>query len=113
MAKQIGISQAAEDAVNIIATAADKATKSIAAAALDATKLLASNATEAARVIHQKDSEHGSDHDLLTKLEVKMDSLKADIKDLKDGTASKIVNLQKDKADQSDFDELKKLMVLE
>ena len=78
---------AAQEATQVIAVAAEKATNAIASAALDATKLLSINAQEATKVALEKNC---SDHDLLIELKTKMDSLKDDIKDLKDGTTIKI-----------------------
>ncbi len=94
------INSAASEAVKVISEAAGQATKSIAAAALEATKLLALNAAEAAKVTNSKGAD---DHDsittligtvgnLNTRLGEKFDELKADIKDLKDGTATKIAD---------------------
>lgn len=92
------INEAAAQAVQVITDAAGAATKSIAQAALEATKLLALNASEAAKVTNSKGAD---DHDSITtligsvanlslRLGEKFDELKADIKDLKDGTAAKI-----------------------
>lgn len=83
------IKSAASDAVKVISDAAQKATEVISTAALNASKLLASNAAEAVKVSSVKD---GNDHDLLQRLDQKVDSLKDDIKDLKDGTSSKIAD---------------------
>lgn len=86
---QISIDTAASEAVKIISDAASKATTAIADAALSASKLLASNAAEAVKVSSVKD---GNDHDLLQRLDQKVDSLKEDIKEIKDGTAVKIAD---------------------
>lgn len=81
------IDKAAQDAVKVISDAAKTATTAIATAALDATKLLASNAAEAVKLTEKKD---GTDHDLLQRLDEKVDGLKIDIKEIKDGTSAKI-----------------------
>ena len=83
------IAQATEEAARTLGTAADKATSTIANAALDAARLLASNAAEAVKVNSAKSSD---DHDLLIELKTKMDDLKTDIKELKDGTNDKIAD---------------------
>ena len=81
------IEKAANSAVAMLAEAAAKATQAISSAALDATKLLASQASEAAKITNGKGSD---DHDMIVRLDTKMDDLKSDIKELKDGTAIKI-----------------------
>ena len=83
------INNAASEAVKVISDAAGKATQAIADAALSATKLLATNAAEAAKITNVKGSD---DHDLLVELKVKMEGLKSDISDIKDGTATKIAD---------------------
>lgn len=70
------IEQAAQSAIKVLADAANEATRAIATAAGEATKLV--NITSSA------------DHDLLIKLETKMDGLKEDIRLLSDGTAKQI-----------------------
>jgi signal-transduction protein with cAMP-binding, CBS, and nucleotidyltransferase domain len=47
-----------------------------------------------------------NDHDLLIELRTEMQNVRADIKDLKDGTAFRISTLEKDKADKKDVEEL-------
>lgn len=85
--KTTDIEQAAENAAKLIADAVNQATGAIASAALDATKLLASNAADAARVVAVRVSD---DHDLLIELKTRMEGLKDDIRELKDGYAVEI-----------------------
>lgn len=67
------LERAASEAIRLIGDAASKATATIATAALEATKLLASNAADASKVVETKNA---SDHDLLVKLDTKMEDLK-------------------------------------
>ncbi len=70
-----------------VESAASEALKTIATAATEATRVVASAASEAAKVINAKGA---IDHDLLIELKTRMESLKCDIKDLKDGTKANI-----------------------
>jgi hypothetical protein len=72
-----------------VENAASEALRTIATAATEATKVVASAAAEAAKVINAKGA---IDHDLLIELKTRMESLKDDIKDLKDGTTVKIAD---------------------
>jgi len=81
------IEQASANAVKIIADAAGEASRLLASMASDAAKVVANAASEAVKVSNIKGAD---DHDLLIKLETKMDSLKEDIKDIKDGTSRHI-----------------------
>lgn len=83
------IDAATERAASLLAGAADKATTALASAAKDANILLASNASEAAKITSKP---AGEDHDLLIRLETKLENLRTDIKDLKDGTNDKIAD---------------------
>jgi hypothetical protein len=74
---------------NKVESAASQALKTIATAATEATKVVASAASEAAKVINAKGA---IDHDLLIELKTRMESLKDDIRDLKDGTTAKIAD---------------------
>lgn len=74
-----------------IAQAASDATKIIAQAALDAGKVVSVATAEAVRVREEKGA---GDHDLLVELKVKMEDLKTDIADLKDGSERRISNLE-------------------
>jgi hypothetical protein len=65
------------------------AVRTIADAAAAATKVIAAAAAEAAKVVNVKST---TDHDLLIELKTRMDSLKDDIRDLKDGTTVKIAD---------------------
>ena len=70
-----------------IRIAAGDAVKTIATAAENAAKTIAQAAAEALKVANVKSSD---DHDLIIKLDTKMDGLKEDIKALNDGTSAKI-----------------------
>lgn len=70
--------------------AAQEAVKVIAQAAGDAAKVVASAAAEAIKISNAKNAEGNNDHDLIIKLDVKLDSLKDDISKLGDGTAKTI-----------------------
>jgi hypothetical protein len=75
-----------------IAQAAAEAIKVITQAAGEATKVVVDAATVSAKVLNLKNAD---DHDLLTRLETKMEGLKEDIKELKDGTTIKIADHEK------------------
>lgn len=81
------IKDAAKDAIRLIADANASAVKLISDAASQATKVLSDTAIQAAKVLTVKNE---GDHDLLTRLQVLMEGLKEDIKDLKSGTSMKI-----------------------
>lgn len=78
---KINIELAAEQAVSVIASAADTAAK-----------VIASSAAEAVKVVNTQNS---LDHDLLIRIETRMESLRTDIKELKDGTSSQIDDHEK------------------
>jgi hypothetical protein len=99
---KMAIASAARDAVKMIASASLDAAKTLASAAFDARSVVAANASEAAKVLSEKNSDGGSDHDLLTQLNVKVDRLKDDIKEIKDGTTFKIAGLEIGKLDNKD-----------
>lgn len=73
-----------------IQTAAAEAVKVIATAAGEATKVVANAAAESSKLLTQMSSKNSADHDLIIKLDTKMDALKEDIRMLNDGTATKI-----------------------
>jgi len=81
------IADSAGDASKLIATSAGDAVKVLANATNEASKVVANNAAEALKVSTATSS---CDHDLLIRLETKMTGLKEDIKDIKDGTSTKI-----------------------
>lgn len=70
-----------------IECAADDALKTIALAASEATRVVASAAVEAAKVVNLASS---ADHDLLIELKTRMESLREDIKSLKNDIISDI-----------------------
>jgi len=51
-----------------------------------------------------------TDHDLLIELRTEMQNVRNDIKELKDGTATRIQALEKDKADRRVVEELQKVV---
>lgn len=87
--ERIEIAEAANRATQLISDAAERATTTIANAVLEATKLLALNAAEATKLLHEKNA---SDHDLLIELRTRMEGLKNDIKEMRDGHAIRIDN---------------------
>jgi hypothetical protein len=72
-----------------IADAANLAVITISTAAAEATKVIANAAAAASTLVETRSS---LDHDLLIELKARMDGLKADIKDLKDGTSAQIAD---------------------
>jgi hypothetical protein len=50
---------------------------------------------------------HPGDHDLLIRLDEKMDGVKTDIKDLKDGLSVDVQHLKTDKLDREEFETFK------
>ena len=66
----------AQEALRVIAEAANQATKVVATAAAEASKITANNLA--------------GDHDLLIKLETKLDGLIVDVKLLNEGTSGKL-----------------------
>jgi hypothetical protein len=71
----------------------------IATAASDAIKVISAAAAEAVKVASKQD---GSDHDLIIKLDTKMDSLSDQIRDLKDSNTRRIDSLEKEKLNTCD-----------
>lgn len=53
------------------------------------------------------------DHDLLIRLDTKVDGLTAEIKTLRDDTIGRVVKLENGKVDRGDFDEFKKYLAKE
>jgi hypothetical protein len=84
------IAQAATAAVQAIADAASKATSTIATAAEAASKVVSTNAATAAQALVVKNVDGITDHDLITKIDVKLDNLKADVADIKSGVSKQI-----------------------
>ena len=82
------IAQATKDAGTLLAKQAEDAIKVIAAAAAEALKV--------------QNVKTEGDHDLIIKLDTKMDALSVDIKDLKEGTAERIANLELQKLNIQD-----------
>jgi autotransporter adhesin len=72
-----------------IAESAAEAVKIVADAAKEAARTVADAASQALKVTSVKD---GTDHDLIVELKTKIEGIRDDIKDLKDGTTEKIAN---------------------
>lgn len=82
MAEQINkINMAAAEAVKVIARAAEEAALVVTEAANNSAKILSMQTSH--------------DHDLLIELKTRMESLRNDIKDIKDGTAAQIADHEK------------------
>lgn len=73
-----------------VENAAQEAVRVIAIAAGEATKVVANAAAEAVKAVSLVNANNSGDHDLIIKLDTKMDALKEDIKMLNDGTSTKI-----------------------
>lgn len=86
------IERSAAEAVRVITQAAEVAATRLASAANEATRVVASAASEAVKVSSARTAD---DHDLLIKIDTQMQGLKADIKDLKDGTSFKLADHEK------------------
>jgi hypothetical protein len=85
--------------MKIVDKHAENALKVVADAASEATRVIACAAAEAVKV---KNIEDGKDHDLLVRLEEKVEAVNNSIKELKDGTASRITKLEAEKNDIKD-----------
>jgi hypothetical protein len=96
------IEHAAASAVEVISLAAGKATTAIADAALQATKLLATQAAEANKVMTTQNNKDGNDHDLLLRVDTKLDLLTTTVNNLQDGTAKRISTLETEKLNVND-----------
>lgn len=98
--------RSSEDAVKAISSAAESAVKAIAEAAGEARGVVTANAAEAAKVLLNKSSDGTSDHDFLltfsTEVKTKLNSIAADIKELKDNTAGRINDLEAEKLNVKD-----------
>ena len=88
------LADAASSAAKAIADAAVSAAKAMAEAASSASTLVAHNAEESARSLAVQRS---SDHDAIVRISEKIDSLKADVRDLKDGITKRVENLECEK----------------
>jgi hypothetical protein len=88
MPKQTETELAAQKALDVIAAAACRATETVAQAAATAVKA--------------KDSQTSTDHDQLIELKVLVVGIKNDIKNLSDGTATRITSLENEKLDLKD-----------
>jgi hypothetical protein len=79
----IDIQNAASDAVRAISEAALKATSVIAQAAETAAKVVSNNAETQARIMTLPSLQETNDHNLLIKLDTKVDQIQADVTTLK------------------------------
>jgi hypothetical protein len=79
----------------IIDKHAEDALKVVAAAASEATRVIAQAAQEALKVKNTVDTK---DHDLIQRMDEKLDALSKDFKEIKDGTAARIALLEREKA---------------
>lgn len=95
--QEIGL--AASIATRAIAEAAQSAVKAVTEAAQSASILVIHNAEETAKTLG---AQRGTDHDAIVRISEKIDSLKEDVRDLKDGTAKRIDNLERDKQNLKD-----------
>jgi len=93
------ISDGVLEASNKIANDANKATSAMASAALDANRLLASQASVAAKVV---DTKQGNDHDLILEVKTIQTVMLGEIREIKDGTAKQLSDLQSNKLDIKD-----------
>jgi alanyl-tRNA synthetase len=91
-AEDLGV--AASIATQAIANAAREAVRTVSEAAAQASRLVVHNAEETSRTLN---TQRSSDHDAIVRISEKIDSLKADVKELKDGTSKRIDNLENDK----------------
>jgi hypothetical protein len=96
---RIAILESAREAAKLVTDASAIQIKSIAEAAGQARTVVTAQASEAAHVLNVRNADGGSDHDVLTRLDVKVDGLKVDIRTLTDGTATRLAALEKDKLD--------------
>lgn len=96
------IIEAAREASKLITDASELQIKAIADAAGQARTVVTATASEAARIVSAKSIDSGSDHDLLQRLDGKVDALGAAIKDIKEGTSTRIDRLESGKINVSD-----------
>lgn len=100
---QIEIDKAAALAVKVISEASIVAANKIAEAASKAHDVVADAAATSVKVLHLKSAD---DHDLLIELKTRMEGLKDDIKDIRDGTTKRICDLEENSAKKEDLGEL-------
>ena len=77
----------------------EAAKNTIARAASDAATVVANAASRAVRELANERLRSDVDHDLLVELRTELKGLKADVRDIKDGTKAQIANLEKCKVD--------------
>ena len=97
------VNQAAGENARLLASAISDASKLLASQAESARQVVATQASEALKVTNQNTS---SDHDFLltfsSEVKSELKAIRADIKEIKDNTAQRIDNLEKDKLDVKD-----------
>jgi hypothetical protein len=96
------LTKAADDAPKTISDAARAATSAIAEAAAAAVKVLSAQAADKESILNSHILSTGGDHDLLVQLNTKMTGLKDDIAELKNGTSSRIQQLEAEKLNTRD-----------
>ena len=94
--------QSANDASKIIADAAARATDAIATAAESALKVVTAAAAGREKAANVQLGSNMEDHNLLIQLNTKMEDLKEDIAELKNGTSSRIQQLEAEKLNTRD-----------
>jgi hypothetical protein len=85
-----------------IAEAVKQAGQLLAQQAEDARKVVANAAADALKVTNVSTGKNNEDHDLLVTLNTKMEDLKEDIQELKDGTSGRIKTLEETKLNIAD-----------
>lgn len=93
------LAEAVSSATKTIAEAASSAVKAIADTAASASSLVVHNAEESAKGLMMQRS---SDHDAIVRISEKIDSLREEVKGLKDGTAKRIENLECEKLNRNE-----------
>ena len=110
MAKNKQTNQDIQEAIKALSAAASEAIKTIANAATEAKSVVSVNAAEAARVLSVTNS---GDHDLLTKLDTKVDQIQADVTDLKKNNVIYVTQEQHKSLIDKSVDQEDRLRVIE
>jgi hypothetical protein len=100
------IERSTEEAVKAISAAAGEAVKTITSAAGEARTVVSADVAEAAKVLANKNNDGTSDHDFLltfsAEVKTKLNAISDDIKELKDGTSTRIAALENEKLNTRD-----------
>lgn len=111
MAKGESLKTAAAEALKTLTDASSLALKTIADAAQNASRVISANASTTASALNVSSS---GDHDLLVELKTTMAGVKADIKDLADGTTKTIADheqrIRNIEKQSDDFGNIKKVV---